>query len=88
MPEENTNLITFGDEVVATSEITLAGLHWVEGTSLCRPPSFTFRATDRGASFGRRKFILSILSNTPITQRIRSVPTSPISGGRAYDTWP
>ena len=33
MAEENTNLITFGDEVVATSEITLAGLHLVEGTS-------------------------------------------------------
>ena len=30
MPEENTNLITFGDEIVATSEITWAGLHKVE----------------------------------------------------------
>ena len=27
MPEENTNLITFGEEIVATSEITWAGLH-------------------------------------------------------------
>ena len=27
MPEENTNLITFGDEIVATSEITWAGLY-------------------------------------------------------------
>ena len=27
MPEENTNLITFGDELIATSEITWAGLH-------------------------------------------------------------
>ena len=33
MPEENTNLITFGDEIVATSEITWAGLHKVEGAS-------------------------------------------------------
>ena len=31
MPEENTNLIVFGDEIVATSEITWAGLHKVEG---------------------------------------------------------
>ena len=31
MPEENTNLITFGDEIVATSEITWAGLHKVDG---------------------------------------------------------
>ena len=29
MSEENLNLITFGDEITATSEITKAGLHWL-----------------------------------------------------------
>ena len=33
MPEENTNLIMFGDEIVATSEITWAGLHKLDTDS-------------------------------------------------------
>ena len=81
MPEENTNLITFGDEIVATSEITWAGLHKVENRNSV-PATLVHVSRD-----GSRRVVRTLEIHIVDTLKLPEYATSPISTHFPNQRW-
>ena len=81
MPEENTNLITFGDEIVATSEITWAGLHKVE-TAGGVPATLVHVSRD-----GSRRVVRTTEVHIVDTIKHPDYATNPFSTHFPYQRW-
>ena len=81
MPEENTNLITFGDEILATSEITWAGLYRPERTESVRA---TLVVVSRD---GSRRIVRTVVATIVDPLQLTEYATNPFDLNHAHQRW-